>query len=288
MITTFLHHEGVKHDSRAKTGTPALRRLEVVHGIYWKHIHKFFVLCVAAALVPLFYYVRTAEAQSYQGFGATTPGGSGGTVVHVTNLNDSGPGSLRDAVKGGNRTVVFDVGGEINLTSAISVTGAFMTIDGFTASSPGITLKGAGLSLHGTKGAHDVIIRGIRIRASNATPSHDGITIAYGAYNIVVDHVSISGSIDENIDITEGSHDVTVSWSILGGNGKNMLIKYQPSRVTLHHNLFIESVTRTPRFGSTPRAPPPPTRPSTCATTSSGTGVKDTGHSCGMDHGPTS
>lgn len=36
MITTFLHHEGVKHDSRAKTGTPALRRLEVVHGIYWK------------------------------------------------------------------------------------------------------------------------------------------------------------------------------------------------------------------------------------------------------------
>lgn len=216
-------------------------------GYTGKHILKLFVLCVAAALVPLFHYVRTTEAQSYQGFGATTPGGSGGMVVHVTNLNDSGPGSLRDAVKGGNRTVIFDVGGEINVTSAISVTGAFMTIDGFTASSPGITLKGAGLSLHGTKGAHDVIIRGIRIRTSNATPSHDGITIAYGTYNIVVDHVSISGSIDENIDITEGSHDVTVSWSILGGNGKNMLIKYRPSRVTLHHNLFIESVTRNPQ-----------------------------------------
>lgn len=214
-------------------------------GYTGRHIKKFLLLFVAATLVP-FLYLR-AEAQSYQGFGATTPGGSGGTAVHVTNLNDSGPGSLREALTRGNRTVVFDVGGEINLTSAIRITGAFITIDGFTASSPGVTLRGAGLSLHGTKGAHDVIIRGIRIRNATATTSTDGITIAYGAYNIIVDHVSISGSIDENIDISEGSHDVTVSWSILGGNGKNMLIKYQPSRVTLHHNLFIESVTRNPQ-----------------------------------------
>jgi pectate lyase len=176
-----------------------------------------------------------------------TPGGSGGTVIHVTNLNDSGPGSLRDAVKRGNRTIVFDVAGEIHLTSAIRVTGAFITIDGFSAPSPGITLKGAGLSLHGTKGAHDVIIQGVRIRDANATASTDGITIAYGAYNVVVDHVSIDGSIDENIDISEGSHDVTVSWSILSGNGKNMLIKYNPSRVTLHHNIFTESTTRNPQ-----------------------------------------
>lgn len=57
----------------------------------------------------------------------------------------------------------------------------------------------------------------------------------------------MDGSADENIDITEGSHDVTVSWSILSGTGKNMLIKFNPSRVTLHHNIFTESATRNPQ-----------------------------------------
>jgi len=187
---------------------------------------------------------------SYEGFGATTRGGSGAAIVRVTNLNDSGPGSLRDAVSKGNRTIVFDVGGEIVLRSAIRVMGAFITIDGFTAPSPGTTLKGAGLSLHGKRGAHDIIVRGLRIRDSKATASTDGITIAYGAYNIIVDHVSIEGSIDENIDISEGSHDVTVSWSILArpaGTEKNLLIKYNPSRVTLHHNIFTKARQRNPQ-----------------------------------------
>jgi len=198
----------------------------------------------------LFAFSSKAEAQSYQGFGATTPGGSGRPVVHVTNLNDSGPGSLREALSAGNRTVVFDVAGEIHLTSAIRVTGAFITIDDFSAPSPGITLRGAGLSLHGAKGAHDIIIRGIRIRDATATESTDGITVAFGAYNIVIDHVSVQGSADGNIDITEGSHDVTVSWSILAepaGTQKNMLIKYNPSRVTLHHNIFVNSRQRNPQ-----------------------------------------
>lgn len=187
------------------------------------------------------------HAIAYEGFGAATPGGSGGDIVRVTNLNDSGPGSFREAVSQGNRTVVFDVGGEIVLSSAVRVTGAFITVDGDSAPSPGITLRGAGLSLHGTKGAHDIIVQGIRIRNANATASTDGITIAFGAYNIVVDHVSICCSADGNLDITFDSHDVTVSWSILAGNGKNMLIKYDPSRVTLHHNIFTESTTRNPQ-----------------------------------------
>lgn len=188
---------------------------------------------------------------SYEGFGAATRGGSGGATVRVTNLNDSGPGSLRDAVSRGNRTIVFNVAGEIRLASAIRVTGAFITIDGFSAPSPGITLRGAGLSLHGKRGAHDIIIRGLRIRDAKATASTDGITIAFGAYNVVVDHVSIAGSIDENIDITEGSHDVTVSWSLLAepasATQKNLLIKYNPSRVTLHHNIFTKARQRNPQ-----------------------------------------
>jgi pectate lyase len=185
-----------------------------------------------------------AEAQTYQGFGAGTPGGTGGATVHVTNLNNSGPGSLREAVSQGNRTVVFDVGGEIILTDYVYVLGAFVTIDGFTAPAPGITLRSRGLIIRGNRGAHDVIVRGIRVRNS----AIDGIQIAYGAYNVVIDHVSSTGSLDGNIDITENSHDVTVSWSIIGGNAKNMLVKYNPSRVTLHHNVLMEGLNRNPQL----------------------------------------
>lgn len=185
-----------------------------------------------------------AEAESYQGFGATTPGGAGKPVVHVTNLNDSGPGSFRDAVSEGNRTVIFDVGGEIVLSNYVYVTGAFITIDGSTAPPPGITLKNRGLIIRGSQGAHDAIVRGIRVRNS----PQDGIQIAYGAYNVVIDHVSIHGSGDGNLDITEDSHDVTVSNSILAEptSGKTMLIKYNASRITLHHNIFVKGLTRNP------------------------------------------
>jgi pectate lyase len=185
-----------------------------------------------------------ALAQTLEGFGTSTPGGAGQAVVRVTNLNNSGPGSLREAVSRGNRTVVFDVGGEILLTNYIYVAGAFVTIDGSTAPAPGITLRNRGLIIRGNRGAHDIVVRHIRVRDS----AIDGIQVAYGAYNIVLDHVSTAGSLDGNIDVTESSHDVTVSWSILAGNVKNMLVKYNPSRITLHHNVFTESVSRNPQL----------------------------------------
>jgi pectate lyase len=207
-----------------------------------EHPKRSSLLIFAAMLVSLLSF--TKAAQSYEGFGATTPGGSGKPIVHVTNLNDSGLGSLREAIKQGNRTIVFDVGGEILLGDYLYVLGAFITIDGSTAPSPGITLRNRGLIIRGNKGAHDVIVRGLRVRGSPI----DGIQVAYGAYNVVIDHVSVQGSGDENIEITGGSHDITVSWSILAGTGKNMLIKYNhPSRITLHHNVFTEGLTRNPQ-----------------------------------------
>lgn len=185
-----------------------------------------------------------AGAQTYEGFGATTPGGEGGEVVHVTSLNDSGPGSLREAVSQGHRIVIFDVAGEIVLSNYVYVGGPFITIDGSTAPAPGITLRNRGLIIRGSRGAHDVIVRGIRVRDS----AIDGIQVAYGAYNVVISHVSLHHSGDGNLDITEDSHDVTVQWSIIGASpdAKNMLIKYDPSRVTLHHNLFVNSPGRNP------------------------------------------
>jgi hypothetical protein len=184
---------------------------------------------------------------AYQGFGAETFGGEGQAVYRVTNLNDSGPGSLRDAVSKSHRSVVFDVTGEILLASQVYVRGAFVTIDGFTAPSPGITLKNHGLYIYGSNGAHDVIVRNIRVRDSLG----DGININTGAYNIVIDHVSIKGSADGNIDITNNSHNVTVSWSILAepieSHSMNMLIKYNSSRITLHHNMLIRARERNPQ-----------------------------------------
>src|SRR5262245_9717547 len=178
-----------------------------------------------------------------EGFGAATPGGLGGATVHVTTLNSSGPGSLREALAGGHRTVVFDVGGSIPLDDYLYVLGAFVTIDGSTAPSP-ITLVGRGLVIRGDLGAHDVVVRRLRIRDSIL----DNLQVSGTAYNILIDHVSLAGAGDGNLDITEASHDVTVAWSIIAEptSRKSMLIKYAASRVTLHHNLFALSESRNP------------------------------------------
>lgn len=184
-----------------------------------------------------------AADEPYQGFGAQTPGGAGAPVVRVTSLEDAGPGSLREALQEGGRTIVFDVAGEIPLRDFLVVGGPFVTIDGASAPPPGITLRHRGIVIRGNRGAHDVIVRGLRVRDSTI----DGIQVAYGAYNVVIDHVSVDGSSDGNIDVTEGSYDVTVSWSVLSGNHKNMLVKFHPARVTLHHNVFVESTTRNPQ-----------------------------------------
>ena len=200
-------------------------------------------VCLTACLGAV--ATATASHAPRQGFGTGTPGGSGGSVVRVTNLNDAGPGSLRQAVSQGNRTVVFDVAGQILLTDYIRVRGAFVTIDGSTAPPPGITLRNHGLAIEGSAGAHDVIVRGLRVRGA----AKDGIRVAYGASNVVIEHVSVHGSGDGNLDISE-SRDVTVAWSILAEpavDQKNMLIKYDPARVTLHHNLFTQARQRNPQ-----------------------------------------
>src|SRR5882724_4915652 len=147
--------------------------------------------CVGFVLLAMALVVSPCWPATYQGFGTRTVGGAGQPSYHVTNLNDSGPGSLRDAVSQGNRTVVFDVAGTIVLSDEIVIRSASITIDGFTAPTPGpgITLKNHGLIIRGT-GGHDVIVRGIRIR--NAAV--DGIWITDAAYNVVIDHVSVQGS----------------------------------------------------------------------------------------------
>jgi pectate lyase len=186
------------------------------------------------------------------GFGTTTPGGAGQPIYTVTSLASSGPGTLREAVSQGYRDVKFAVGGTIELTDAIETKGPFLTIDGLSAPAPGITLSGAGLYIMGYSSqyqfdnhSHDIIVRGIRVR----DPFDDSFRVAYNAYNVVLDHISALGAGDGNIDVTEDSHDVTVSWSLFAATARNSLLAYRAYHVSMHHNLFIGAEDRNPLMG---------------------------------------
>jgi pectate lyase len=205
----------------------------------------------------------------YEGFGRATRGGidENGVplqIVHVTNLNDSGAGSLRAALSAANRCIVFDVSGVINLNSSLKVL-SNVTIDGFTAPAPGITLMNneppsanenndpPALSINGGNPANpstvgNVVVRGIRVRKAPG----DGISV-FNATNVVIDHVSVTGYRDGALDITRNSRDVTVQWSILAnGNGQSDKVNlnaYNATRVTLHHNLYINGDDRQPYCG---------------------------------------
>jgi len=211
----------------------------------------------------------------YEGFGAITRGGEGKPIYRVTNLKDSGPGSLRDALSQGNRYVVFDVGGTINLTSheflgnwyyaGLWVKGPNVTIDGTTAPAPGITIVSStlpyvgnsgveGLAIdHHITGAHDVIIKGIRFRSIT---SASATCLGIASYNVVVDHVSTymcgKNSIDIYGDSVNPVHDITVQWSIIGPNNPSHNIAIDINRnewnISLHHNLIIDLTGRMPKI----------------------------------------
>lgn len=136
-----------------------------------------------------------------EGFGKWASGGRGGTVYHVTNLNDSGAGSFRDAVSATNRTVVFDVGGVIQIGERIVVS-KDITIAGQTAPGEGIVIYGNGLSF---TDANRSITRYMRFRMGiGGTYGKDGITIADGT-DMIFDHCSVSWGRDENFSISGGT-----------------------------------------------------------------------------------
>jgi hypothetical protein len=134
-----------------------------------------------------------------------TSGGDDGTVTEVTSLADSGPGSLRWAVNGANRKIVFRIGGEIWLKSPITIKDPAITVAGETAPSPGISLMGESLRIRG----HDVIVRHIRVRIGahrgDGVANRDGIGVDGSvsgerpAHNIIVENCSVSWAIDEGI-----------------------------------------------------------------------------------------
>jgi len=188
-----------------------------------------------------------------EGFGTTTPAGRGGQILKVTNLNDSGPGSLRAAVEAsGARIIVFEVSGTIKLNTELVVTHPFMTLAGQTAPSPGITIRGGACFDIRT---HDVLIQHIRLRPGDdpTTASlqyRDGFQITGNggvAYNVVIDHVSASWSQDET-GSTWASGDVTISNSIFAEGHYGVLIGNNSRNVTFRDNLMMSNHERQPRI----------------------------------------
>jgi pectate lyase len=199
-----------------------------------------------------------------EGYGAYAKGGRGGKVLCVTNLNDFGPGSLREAIEAkGPRTVIFRVGGIIE-TKGLTIREPYITIAGQTAPGDGICIRktdsdGNAFDLTGT---HDVIIRFVRIRAGNNTSEPIGSNPAkrsesfraYDSGNFIVDHCSCSWGNPETLSASGGSLDCyTVQWCIIAeGNNRQrhaFATALAGDRSTWHHNLFAHMQSRVPRWG---------------------------------------
>jgi hypothetical protein len=157
--------------------------------------------------------VRHLAFPTAEGYGRFALGGRGGRVMRVTTLDDSGPGSLREAVEAtGPRTVVFDVSGIITLKSKLVFGPAneFLTIAGQTAPGKGICLRGF---TFGGVGARDTIVRFMRLRLGDLNGTMDGMGLA-GSDHCIIDHCSISWSIDEAFS-SRGAKNITFQRNLI-------------------------------------------------------------------------
>src|SRR6516225_6941705 len=177
------------------------------------------------------------------GFGAFATGGRGGAVYHVTNLDDSGPGSFRDAVSHSNRIIVFDVGGYIDLNSAVSVH-SNLTIAGQTAPGDGIGIMGREVSF---SNASNVIVRSMRLRQGSLDPDSgkSGINLL-NANNIILDHVSIEFGQWDNIDAVN-ARNVTIQNSMIADPiGQRFNAHTETGPFTWAYNIFASAHNRSP------------------------------------------
>jgi hypothetical protein len=210
-----------------------------------------------------------------QGWAAHTVGGRGGKIIRVTTLAADGPGSFVQAINArGPRIVVFEVGGIIDLGKReLRITEPYLTIAGQTAPSPGITLIKTGIDV----ATHDVIMQHMRVRVgtAGAAKGHwepDGFS-TINAYNVIVDHCSMTWAIDENLSASgprfQGktpeewrrnvSHDITFSNNLIaeglahathskGEHSKGSLIHDNVNNILIINNLYAHNYERNPLF----------------------------------------
>ncbi len=207
---------------------------------------------MAAALMSAAALAQAPAFPGAEGHGRYVTGGRGGKVVHVTNLNDSGTGSFREAVKTGNRIIVFDVAGVIALKSDLKI-GDNITILGQTAPSPGITLR-----YYTVQPGNNNIIRFLRIRRGEEKNINDGADATWqrNKTGIIFDHCSFSWSIDEVASFYDNNN-FTMQWCTVaesltnpghskGAHGYGGI--WGGKLASFHHNFVGHLMNRGPRF----------------------------------------
>jgi pectate lyase len=212
-------------------------------------------IVLAALMISYTMRAQQLAFPTAEGAGKNTRGGRGGTVYEVTNVNDSGPGSLRDAVeKKEPRTIVFRVSGTIILQTPLIIENPFLTIAGQTAPGDGICLREHNFMI----AADEVIIRYIRVRLGDLdTLNQSDAFSGERCHNVIIDHCSVSWSIDEAMSLYRQIENVTVQWCFIseslrfshhlkGEHGYGGI--WGGKNTSWHHNLLAHHSSRNPRF----------------------------------------